>query len=263
MRSVIWCGALVVAAAVAGHSHVASAAGAAVGPTYSAEAEFFAGRATVDYDNPFQRRANTHGAAARATVWLAPWASVQLDGNVEQWKGTGLTGDASGVVGHANVRTQYFLLGFYGGRFKINFGDLPWQAYGVEGQAYVGPVTVEGRVGKMNRPGTTSSMDQWRVAGRLFFGDNTMIEVNGGAQRSNWGDRNSNIGAVVEHKFAMAPVSIFAAVDRGRNEICKYNTTAARFGIRLLFNQMTLRSEDKTGSSLGRGFDFPSRILCD
>ncbi len=189
--------------------------------------------------------------AARATFWIAPNVSTQVDGNFESWNWDNYgTWTRASVVGHINFRNPHFLLGIYGGLMDIGFEDR-LQPIGVEGQIYFSHLTLEGRASFVTESGDSDTAKDFRGAARIFLNPDFMIEANAGFQNFSWGWNAYEFGGVIEHKLPNAPVSVMASLDSLHMTQGNWSALVGKVGVKFLFNQQTLRSADQTGSSLG------------
>jgi hypothetical protein len=203
------------------------------------------------------------GGAARVNHWLMPNASVQVDfqANVQAESDSWYYGEYEvATFLHANRRTDTHLLGLFGGFAMSN--DYSFEGWtgnfvgGLEGQAYLGNITLYGQVGVFKHIFSYEDYDTlfWfgNLEGRFFLTPNTKLAANVGfaTGRIDTGDSYSlvNFGAEIEQKFGMSPVSLFARYDGV--VYGGYNDNTVKGGVRLMLNQPTLLDQDRKGATL-------------
>jgi hypothetical protein len=204
------------------------------------------------------------GGSGKATLWLTDMLSAQIDGNFDSWHwDDDESWNVGSIIGHLSYRNPGHLIGLYGGVVDADWHNRLY-TIGIEGQAYFGPLTAEGRVGYVTEDsgGDNDTITHVRGALRYFPADNAKLEVNAEYQDYSWGDSSTAVGALAEYQFGMRPYSVFAAVDHleyNDSSSSDWNATTGWVGFKVLFNQNYLRTEDQTGSSLGDGINLSIR----
>ena len=260
--------------------------------------ELSSGWGRSEYSDPFNKDSYDGwvlGGAARGTYWWSRNATVQLDAQGEgtsfripEGAGGHMSEHGYLVGAHASWRDARYLWGVFGAAGDTT-GLTPLLAgmssassvrhglVGLEGQAYLGPLTLYGQVGydtSVGSPlfGNTDSVHAWfvRGTGRYNVTPNTRLEgtvlyANGkidavssvvlpGGSFDIWVAR-----AKVEHKLTNSPFSIFAAYDWARTTYDHGFLSNSRFdvtnqklvgGVRLYLNEGTLQWNDNKGTTL-------------
>ena len=217
-----------------------------------------------DYSECANCNFGTMGGWGRAQVRFNPVWAVQLDGIFESWHNDFQqdSWNIMGIVGHANYRIgEGFRVGGYLGRMDAEW-DSRHTLAGVEGQAYFGKFTLEGRVGGY----WTDDDDIFTAyaALRYFPQDNLKLEVSAFYDSFTWDDSGAGIGLKAEYRFGDLPVSVFAAIDHGwyndQFPANDFSLTTGSVGVTFSFRERSLRSGDQMGASFGQGLLFPVRI---
>lgn len=197
------------------------------------------------------------GASGKFAYWFGPNFSAQVDGNFDsQSYDGGGSWNIGSIVGHLSYRQPNFLIGGLVGVADADWGERILLA-GAETQVYIGPrATIEARY--INYSSDGDDIDHFGAALRFFPRDNLKLELNASYNDFSWGDNGSSIGALAEYKFDHSPFAVFASADFGRSYGDGY--TVVKGGLRILFNQDTLLSEDRTGASLGSNIHLPIRL---
>ncbi len=212
------------------------------------------------------------GGAARATWWMDSRYSLQLDlQGVGQWNsypGYEMYYTYWNVqsFAHANMRGKDFLLGVFGG---FNYGTdydmfygMVSGAAGIEGQWYMGNLTLNGQVGahQVFRDYCDCKGSATFINGeaRWFLTPNTKVSLNVGRTSGdvwNSGDTYTmtNWGIEGEQKLGATPFSIFARYDSLHYSYTGdpgYTATTFKGGIRMAIGERSLLDRDRNGSSL-------------
>jgi hypothetical protein len=226
-----------------------------------------------------------YGGEGRLNYWLASGMSLQVDVEAEattRFKGArGFTNDDDGRLsgvfgGHWSWRNQQYLFGAFGALAYANNmgeeGSMNHGIAGVEGQLYLGNITLYGQAGgawAFGSPATGEDIprDLWflRGVGRWFATPNDKLQGEVGYARmgnevvssGNTTSHDGNIfnwGASYEHRFAV-PISIFAEYAGSRftgGHGCKNRPTdnVIKVGAKFYFNQNTLFANDRNGATL-------------
>ena len=223
------------------------------------------------------------GVAGRATFWLNPGWSTQVDAAIDtsSWidENSQLLHQTLTVAGaHVSARDpRHGLVGGFAG-----FGDMtswggqyetPFFFGGLEGQLYLNNLTFYAQAGdaiqlnnNLTYIGYPTSFNVWfaQAMGRFFVSPNTKLEAGVGYFEGNaWGIDNSvyprddiqalTYEAEVEHRFAGMPLSVFARASGftdpslGANGLSTFTVAA---GLRIRFGRGTLLDDDRSGTTL-------------
>jgi hypothetical protein len=230
------------------------------------------------------------GGAGRGTYWFAPSYSVQLDaqgeGSSYRSSAPGATGHFSThsylVGGHFNWRNaETGLLGVFGGAGDAGgfaaMNSVRHGVFGGEGQLYWNQVTLYLQGGydrTANVDFLTDNVHAWfvRGTGRWFIDPNLVVEATGQYAKGavdfqatqtlpSWGFQTWLWQAKLEWKPASIPFSFFAKYQGSDTRYDSLFAGGSTFnqkvtdsrilaGVRLLLNQGSLKSNDRTGATL-------------
>jgi hypothetical protein len=205
------------------------------------------------------------GGAARINRWMSPTSSLQFDfqANAQIESDSYYYGEYEvATFLHANRRTDTHLLGLFGGFAMSNDeGFDGWTGNfvgGLEAQAYLNNITLYGQVGVFKELFSYDEYDtlMWfgNFEARFFLTPNTKIagKVGYHSGRLDTGDSYSayNLGAEVEQKLGMSPVSLFGSYDFVHEIQGNYNINTFKIGARVMINQPNLLDQDRKGATL-------------
>ena len=144
------------------------------------------------------------GVSGRALVPFADQFGVQIDAGTDQVFGNeqDVTTyvSASPIGAHALYRTDGYQIGAFGGTGHTNVGavsEYKSQIYGIEGQTYLGNMTIWAQLGRIHSEysGSPSSysldVNQIRSGLRYFVDDNTRLDLEGGYL---FGNQDTSVG---------------------------------------------------------------------
>jgi hypothetical protein len=205
------------------------------------------------------------GGAGRANVWLNPGMSVQFDLSAE-----GVNEDSGyyvyGVVNaaaHVSWRNPGYLLGLYGSVGQNSDWEETFATVGVEGQTYLGPITLYGQAGY-----TFGVSGDWNddphggfvhLEGRYFFNPDLMLSANVGYGHGEYNDGTAydfdlwRWGAKLEAKLPNSPFGGYLEYQGQRadyNSDDRETSHAFLVGLKLHFNNQSLQSASQAGATL-------------
>lgn len=183
-----------------------------------------------------------------AYAFQAGTLGVQVDGGYADADGD--DNEAYGITGHVNARNDSYLFGGFVGLADVG-NETVWSA-GLEGEKYLGNVTVAGAAGYANAD--DSDADVWGVDGqvRYFLQDNFRIQGSLGWAKVEAGPLDDNAwsaGVGAEYQFSAAPVSVYGGYTHSALDDADFSSDAFTVGVRYNFGG-TLKQRDRTGASL-------------
>jgi hypothetical protein len=167
--------------------------------------------------------------------------------------------EAYGLTGHVNARNDSYLFGGFVGIADV--GDETVWSVGLEGEKYLGNVTLAAAAGYANAD--DSDADIWGVDGqvRYFLTDNFRIQGSLGWANVEAGAVDDNAwsaGVGGEYQFASLPVSVFGGYTHAELDDANFDSDAFTVGVRYNFGG-TLKDRDRTGASLAGLSSLASR----
>jgi len=218
------------------------------------------------------------GFAGRANFWVAPQWSIQTDFSGDTAVSSFDNSPLNDVLAGAHVSWRDPSRGLIGG-FAGFAGTDDYQGSegldgnfyaGIEGQAYLGNLTLYGQVGHLWQfngyysPSDHDGHDNWfaQLDARYFVSPSTKIEgkigyINGSIWGYTDGEYSANgvtFGAEVEHQLKVLPFSVFARFNGlidNQYETRPVHQYAAALGIRIRFGGAdTLQAQDRNGATL-------------
>jgi len=186
---------------------------------------------------------NTFLANARAALPLGGAFHVETEfrDNVEFQGGENI----NFISGYAHVyaQNQAYAFGIFGGHSALPSTYNLWSG-GLEGQAFVGRLTIDAGVAFQNVDYMAVHGWSARLGGRYYLTPNTRIALTGLYYSFPGGSITGAEGSL-EHRFANMPLSVFAKASWGTED--GYNLYSALGGIRISFDNpaATLQGHDK------------------
>jgi len=191
--------------------------------------------------------------SGRLNWWLSPTMSFQGD-----VYGTGFnTKDTTfGAAGHLAWRNpNQGALGVMASIGNRTSGDCcggtRLTALALQGQLYMGNITLYGQLGGMHEENSSSTLTWMAFQGRFFLNQDTVLKGDV-AIADLWGDSLTRFGVEIEHKPMGMPISIFAraateSIDFGSG--WKQTSHEVKIGAKLIVNEPTLLFGDRRGAT--------------
>lgn len=195
------------------------------------------------------------GGAGRLNWWFSPNWALQLDAYGES-KQSGASDTTFGIAGHLAMRDpRVYALGLMASTGTQD--SAPWSTLALEGQYYLGNLTLYGQVGATHATSFGLGTDWYAfLQGRYFVNPNFALLADATFSKLNSSKlpdvQQVKVGIQAEFRPAQLPLSLFARLQHARSTNTSgpdASETTAYAGIKLYAAQPTLLSNDRTGAT--------------